>query len=125
MLAESKIMGFIPSTDLDVSNSFFEGKLGLALMKRDEFALEFVVGQATLRVTKVAEIVSASYTVLGWEVADIESVVKELMKHGVLFEKYDGFSQDIVGINTFPGGSKVAWFKDPDGNTLSITQPAN
>lgn len=122
MLTKSNIVGFIPSTNLDESKSFFEDKLGLDLITIDEFALEFNVGQIKLRITKVAEITPANYTLLGWEVDDIEATVKELDSKGIHFERYENMPQNDLSICTFPGGSKVAWFKDPEGNTLSITQ---
>ena len=75
-----------------------------------------------LRVQKVHELRPARHTVLGWRVPDIRSRIKELTKKGVRFERYDGLGQDESGVWTTPSGAKVAWFKDPDGNTLSITQ---
>jgi len=122
MLTKSNIVGFIPSTNLDKSKSFFEDKLGLDLKNIDEFALEFDVNQIKLRITTVAEFTPANYTVLGWEVDDIEATVKELVAKGIHFERHENMPQDDLSICTFPGGSKVAWFKDPEGNTLSITQ---
>lgn len=75
-----------------------------------------------LRVTAVSEVSRASYTVLGWRVTDIEATVQDLTAKGVAFKTYDGMDQDETGIWTTPGGDKVAWFADPDGNTLSLTQ---
>jgi len=121
-LAESKIIAFIPSTNLGNAKIFFEAKLGLTLSNSDEIALEFSINEAKLRVILVTELTPASYTIFGWEVIDIEVTVKELMSHKIEFEKYYGFSQSDLGVCTFPGGSKVAWFKDLDGNILSITQ---
>jgi hypothetical protein len=79
---------------------------------------------ATLRLSKVETIVPAPYTVLGWQVADIRAEHGLLTARGVTFERYAGLLQDSSGICTFPGGAQVAWFKDPDGNVLSLTQPA-
>jgi hypothetical protein len=73
-------------------------------------------------VQKVRELHPAKHTVLGWEVADIHAKTRELTSRGVRFERYDGLAQDESGIWTTPSGAKVAWFKDPDGNTLSLTQ---
>ena len=75
-----------------------------------------------LRVTAVHQVVPAGYTVLGWRVADIEAVVRDLSARGVAFSRFDGMDQDDNGIWTSPGGAKVAWFTDPDGNLLSLTQ---
>ncbi len=122
MLSKSNIVGFIPSTDLAKSKLFFEEKLGLYLKVFDEYALEFDVNQKKLRITKVPEFTPANYTILGWEVDDIEATVKELMAKGIQFERYENMPQNDLSICTFPSGSKVVWFKDPDGNTLSITQ---
>lgn len=122
ILSKSKIIAFVPSTNLSNSKLFFKDKLGLSLESFDAIALEFKIDQAILRVTKVTELTPACYTIFGWEVNNIESTANELIKQGIKFEKFDSFSQSELGICTFPGGSKVAWFKDPDGNTLSITQ---
>ncbi len=121
-LAKSKIISFIPSTNLEVSETFYSEKLSLVLVKSDEYALEYKVNETILRIAKTSEIVKASYTVLGWEVSDILSTVKKLNTKGVKFLYYDGMSQDINGICSFPNGGKVAWFNDPDENILSITQ---
>ena len=124
-LAHSKIIGFIPSANLDVSASFYTNKLGLELVGSDDYALEYLVNNAILRITKVADLINANYTVLGWEVKDIMSAVEELRDNGVEFVFYEGMSQNENGICSFPNGGKVAWFKDPDDNTLSIRQRQN
>lgn len=121
-LSHAKVVGFVPSTNLDASKAFYQSKLGLTLVTADDFALGFEVTQTRLRITKVPELTPAGYTVFGWEVGDIESTAKELVAKGIQFVHYEGFPQDELQICAFPGGSKVAWFKDPDGNTLSITQ---
>ena len=123
-LANSTIAGFIPTTDLDRAHLFFSEKLGLNLSEKTEYALEYTVKGAKLRVTLVAKNVCADHTVFGWEVTDIESVMAGLITRGVRFEMYAGMPQDERGVCTFPGGGKVAWFKDPDGNTLSLTRSA-
>lgn len=121
-LSQWKLIGFLPSKDLGVSRAFYQDKLGLRLNKADDFALEFEISGTRLRISKVAEFDPADYTVLGWEVDNIESTVNSLMSKGIQFERYDGMPQNELAICVFPGGSKVAWFKDPDRNTLSITQ---
>ena len=121
-MQNSNIIGFIPSANLDVAASFYTGLLGLEMVNRDEYALEYVINQTKLRIAKVGQVSKANYTILGWEVNDIHSLVKELNSKGVEFIFYEGMPQDDIGICTFPGGSKVAWFKDPDENILSLTQ---
>ena len=123
-LANSTIAGFIPTTDLDRAHLFFGEMLGLNLLQKNEYALEYAVKGAKLRVTLVAKNVAADHTVFGWEVTDIESVMADLTNSGVRFKTYQGMRQDERGVCTFPGGGKVAWFNDPDGNTLSLTQHA-
>ncbi len=121
-LAESKIVGFIPCTDLNTAQVFFSETLGLNLSHADDYALEYTLQDARLRVTKVSVLPAAQHTTFGWEVTDINATIKLLTAKGLRFEVFEGMSQSELGICTFPGGSKVAWFKDPDGNTLSITQ---
>jgi catechol 2,3-dioxygenase-like lactoylglutathione lyase family enzyme len=123
MLESAKLVAFVPSSELDRSLEFYGGKLGLELGSRDDFACEFDAGGGTrLRVTAVKQVLGAPYTVLGWRVEDIEAMVAELSARGVLFEFYDGLEQDANGIWTSPSGTRVAWFKDPDENTLSLSQ---
>jgi hypothetical protein len=75
-----------------------------------------------LRVTRVEELTPSPHTVLGWDVGDVPAAVKQLAAKGVTFEHYEGFGQDADGIWSAPDGTKVAWFKDPDGNLLSVSQ---
>jgi hypothetical protein len=77
-----------------------------------------------LRITAVDPVVAAPYTILGWQVSNIDSMVDDLAGRGVTFLLYENMGQDDRGVWTAPGGAKVAWFRDPDGNTLSLTQPA-
>ena len=87
------------------------------------FALVFDLDGVMLRVTTVKELTPAAYTVLGWRTGDISATVRALQQSGVVFERYPGMAQDELGIWTVPGGAaRVAWFKDPDGNTLSVSQ---
>ena len=121
-LSKSKIIGFVPSVNLDAAASFYTDKLGLELVRSDEYALEYVLNETTLRITKVSEVARASYTTLGWEVDDIYLTVKGLNKKGIELIFYDGMPQDTNGVCSFPNGGKVAWFKDTDENILSIAQ---
>lgn len=118
MLDSAELMAFVASTDLDRSLEFYGNTLGLELQSRDQFACQF----AGLRVTLVEEPARAPYTVLGWRVDDIEARVEQLASRGVRFERYGQLEQDELRIWTSPGGGRIAWFKDPDGNTLSLAQ---
>jgi hypothetical protein len=86
------------------------------------FALVYDAHGTMLRVTIVKQVQPAGYTVLGWKVPDIVAAANGLTAAGIVFERYPGTQQDELGIWTSPAGGKVAWFKDPDGNTLSISQ---
>jgi catechol 2,3-dioxygenase-like lactoylglutathione lyase family enzyme len=118
------LLAFLPSTDLDRSRAFFVDVVGLELESQDGFACRFRSGNTRLRVTLVKELEPHPFTVLGWSVPDIESAVRELEGRGASFERFDFADQDELGIWTAPGGTRVAWFKDPDGNTLSLSQGA-
>ncbi len=119
---KSKIISFVATQNPASALKFYAITLGLKLVSDDPFAIVFDVNGTMLRVQKVQELLPARHTVLGWEVADIYARNKELTKRGVRFERYDGLPQDESGVWTTPSGSKVAWFKDPDGNMLSLTQ---
>ena len=121
-LSSFNIIGFIPSTNLDASNRFYSELLGLKQIHIDEYAIEYEIKQAKLRVAKVNRALKANHTIFGWEVTDINTVVEDLKLRGVPFVFYDGMPQNENGIVIFPNGGKVAWFKDPDENVLSITQ---
>ena len=96
--------------------------LGLRFVKDDGFALVFDANGIMVRAAKMKEVAPAQGTVLGWQVTNIEEMARELKGEGVVFERFGFFKQDELGIWTAPGGDKVAWFKDPDGNMLSISQ---
>jgi predicted enzyme related to lactoylglutathione lyase len=121
-LGDAAVMAFVATTDFARAKAFYAGILQLKLAAEDPFALIFDAHGTMLRVSRVPDIVIAPYTVLGWQVPDIVAVLRDLCGRGVVFERYEGFGQDEEGICTFPGGTRVAWFKDPDGNTLSLTQ---
>jgi len=122
MFGSQKLMAFVAVRDLGRARNFYRDSLGLGLVGQDEFALVFDAGGTMLRVVRVEEPVSAQYTVLGWEVKDIIEAAESLRKAKVSLERYPGIEQDQLGIWKSPSGARVAWFKDPDGNTLSITQ---
>ena len=122
MLASAPGVAFLASTDLQRSRAFFEDRLGLGVAAVTEYACVLRAGSTTLRVTLVEHLDPQPFTVFGWQVADIRSTVHDLTAGGIDLVRYDGLDQDEAGIWTTPGGDQVAWFTDPDGNVLSLTQ---
>lgn len=122
MLNTSPIIAFAAITDVTRARRFYEETLGLAFVADEPPALVFDANGTMLRLAKLPAVNAAPYTVLGWQVADIRAARDRLAANGVVFEQYPELPQDERGICTFPGGSRVAWFKDPDGNLLSLTQ---
>ena len=122
MLESSDLVAFVATTDLRRARVFYEQKLGLRVLEHNDFACVVDANGTMLRVTQVPEVARAGYTVLGWRVRDIAASVRDLAGRGVTFLRYDGMSQDQDGIWTAPSGARVAWFADPDENTLSLTQ---
>ncbi|HEY2641920.1 MAG TPA: VOC family protein [Streptosporangiaceae bacterium] len=122
MLESSHIVAFAAATDLQRARAFYEQVLGLHVAEQDDFACVLDANGTMLRITAVTEFRQAGYAVLGWRVTDIAATVRELAARGVVFLRYDGMDQDSDGVWTTPGGEKVAWFPDPDGNILSLTQ---
>lgn len=121
MLGSTDIVAFVAITDGEKARAFYEGVLGLRFVKDDGFALVFEANRIMLRAAKMKEFKPTQYTVLGWQVSQIEDAVRSLTNRGVKFEIFEFFKQDELGIWTAPTGDKVAWFKDPDGNVLSIS----
>jgi catechol 2,3-dioxygenase-like lactoylglutathione lyase family enzyme len=123
-LAKNSPVGFIPTTKPEAARAFFEKTLGLRFESADQFAIVFRVGPANmmLRVTIAPEFMPFPFTVFGWQVHDIVASVTELAGKGVEFTRYGFMEQDERGIWSGPGGTKVAWFRDPDGNTLSLSE---
>jgi catechol 2,3-dioxygenase-like lactoylglutathione lyase family enzyme len=121
MLGSIDIVAFVPTKDTEKARAFYEGVLGLCFVKDDGFAMVLDANGIMVRVAK-AQFTPAPFTILGWQVADIEKMVRVLQVKGVQFERFGFFEQDALGIWTAPGGDKVAWFKDPDGNVLSVSQ---
>ena len=113
---------FAATTNSKQSRKFYEEVVGLELVADDPFALVFRVGQLQLRIQKVAHKPKIPYTVLGWAVTDIQNTVQHLSKAGAEFMRYDGLNQDADDIWLAPSGARVAWFRDPDDNTLSLTE---
>jgi predicted enzyme related to lactoylglutathione lyase len=122
MLDAADLIAFAATTDLDRARVFYEQVLGLPVTEQTDLACVFNANGTMLRVTAVPEVARAGYTVLGWRVADITAAARELSARGVTFLRFDGMEQDADGVWTSPGGGRIAWFADPDGNTLSLTQ---
>ena len=122
MLADKKLKAFVATVKPAEAKEFYQNTLGLALLSKDNYALEFNANGTLLRVTIVPEFTPYPFTVLGWNVEDISSLIKSLNDKGVICEKYEFLQQDSLGIWVSPSGAKVAWFKDPDGNVLSLTE---
>ena len=124
MLETADAVAFLPSRDLDRSERFFRDVVGLTLLSRSPYASVFRTGPTSLRVTKVDDFEPQPFTVLGWVVTDLRSEAAFLRNHGVEFLRYDGMGQDDDDVWTTPGGDLIAWFHDPDGNVLSLTELA-
>ena len=122
VLTEASAITFVATARPGEARAFYEGVLGLTFIEDSPFALVFDLHGTMLRIQKVPQVVPTTYTALGWQVADIRTTVKELTEAGVTFGRYEGMPQDELGVWATPDGSAVAWFKDPDGNTLSLAQ---
>jgi catechol 2,3-dioxygenase-like lactoylglutathione lyase family enzyme len=122
MLRKSAPIAFVATAKPDEARAFYERTLGLDFVADEPFALVFDLGSIMLRIQKVDTLTPPPQTSLGWEVADIGAAVTMLAERGVAFEHFDFLPQDERGIWTTPSGARIAWFKDPDGNTLSLTQ---
>jgi catechol 2,3-dioxygenase-like lactoylglutathione lyase family enzyme len=122
MLASGKLVGFIPKRDYNKARAFYQGKLGCEFISLDQYALVVSIGGHRIRIAKVPDFTPLQGTILGWEVENIAAVVAWLEQKGVVLEKYPFVQDRELGIWTAPTGDKVAWFKDPDGNILSVSQ---
>ncbi|HTX17457.1 MAG TPA: VOC family protein [Bacteroidota bacterium] len=122
MLKHFRPIAFVATADPSSSREFYERILGLEFISGDQFALVFDLDGTPLRIQVVEKVNPHPYTALGWNVSDIRKEVVELTGRGIQFERYEGMNQDRDGIWRSPSGAQVAWFKDPDGNILSITQ---
>jgi len=123
MLGSTNLIAFVPTRDAGKARAFYEGVLGLKFVADDGFAMVLDANGIMIRVAKVGKDFSpAPFTILGWQVSGIEKVVAGLQAKGVQFERYGFLKQDDVGVWTAPTGDKVAWFKDPDGNVLSVSE---
>ena len=122
MLSNKELKAFVPTVKPAEAKTFYRDILGLKLLSEDNYALEFDANGTLLRVIIVPELKPHAFTVLGWNVEDISSTIKSLNRKEIFCENYEFLQQDSLGIWTSPNGSKVAWFKDPDGNILSLTE---
>jgi catechol 2,3-dioxygenase-like lactoylglutathione lyase family enzyme len=121
VLAESPFIGFIPVRDVSAARVFYERTLGLPVIDDTPFALVVQANGTTLRITPVSEFAPQPFTIAGWQVEDIAASARELTDLGVRFLRFEGLEQDDLGIWIAPSGDRVAWFSDPDNNTLSLT----
>lgn len=122
MLAKSKIKGFVPTKDLKRAKLFYLEVLGLKFESEDPYALEVWGGENRIRIVPTQNFEPMPSTILGWDVPDIDRVAIGLRERGVAFEIYPFLKQNDLGVWDSPQGTRVAWFKDPDGNVLAISQ---
>ncbi len=122
MLTTANLRAFVATSDAAKAREFYEKTLGLTFVSDEPYALVFDANGTMLRIQKVKDVAPIPYTALGWQVDDISATITDLTKNGVVFERFPGIPFDELGICTFPNGDKVAWFKDPDGNLLSLDQ---
>jgi catechol 2,3-dioxygenase-like lactoylglutathione lyase family enzyme len=122
VLESADLVAFVATRDLEAADAFYGTTLRLPLLDANGFARVYDVNGVQLRVTLVESLANAPYTVLGWRVVDIVQTIAELHAAGVRFKRYAGMDQDENGVWVAPGGARVAWFSDPDGNTLSLQQ---
>jgi catechol 2,3-dioxygenase-like lactoylglutathione lyase family enzyme len=121
MFGSTNIVAFVPTKDAEKARAFYVDVLGLRFIKDDGFAMVLDANGIMVRVAR-AQFTPAQFTILGWQVKNIEKVAAELQEKGVHFERFGFLEQDALGIWTAPTGDKVAWFRDPDGNVLSVSQ---
>jgi catechol 2,3-dioxygenase-like lactoylglutathione lyase family enzyme len=122
VLTNAPLVAFIATTDLARANTFYGDMLGLTAVETSPFASVYDANGTTLRISLVAEMAPAPYTVLGWNVGGLDDLMASLTQHGVTFERFPEMEQDSRGVWTAPSGARIAWFTDPDGNVLSLTE---
>ena len=124
MLTKARFVAFAVTAKPEEAKAFYGTVLGLPLIEETDFALVFDAHGSPLRLQKLDAAPEPVATTIGWEVADLAALARDLARRGVAFERFKGIEQDIDGVWTTPDGSRVAWFRDPDGNRISLTQPA-
>jgi catechol 2,3-dioxygenase-like lactoylglutathione lyase family enzyme len=122
MLADTPLVAFVPSVDLERSHAFYGDLLGLRRVEASPYANAYDAHGTALRITRVEQLEPAGFTILGWQVDDIASMIAALRAHGVQPLRHPGMEQDEDGVWSAPSGARVAWFSDPDANTLSLSQ---
>jgi catechol 2,3-dioxygenase-like lactoylglutathione lyase family enzyme len=120
MIEAKTLKAFVPTVDAARAKAFYMDVIGLKLVSEDDFGIELESNGAALRIAKVQEFTPHPFTSLGWVVEDVATEIVKLTEKGVIFERFGYFEQDDLGIWVAPGGTEVAWFKDPDGNLLSL-----
>ena len=122
MLAQCDVIGFVPTKNAAQARNFYEQTLGLRFLSDDLFAIVMEANGTMIRIVQVKDYTPFPFTILGWKVENIEDEVRTLIDRGISFHRYNWLEQSESGIWTAPGGAKVAWFHDPDGNVLSLSQ---
>lgn len=122
MFSSGKLIAFIASAQPERAKQFYSQTLGFRLVSDDQFAVVFNCAGTQLRIQKVETLRPQSFTALGFQVPSIRKSVAGLAKQGIVFERYDFLEQDELGVWQAPSGARIAWFKDPDGNLLSLTE---
>jgi catechol 2,3-dioxygenase-like lactoylglutathione lyase family enzyme len=122
VLGSADLVAFVATRDLEAAGAFYGSILRLPLLEVNGFARVYDANGTQLRVTLVESLAEAPYTVLGWRVKEIAQTIADLQAAGVRFKRYPGMDQDADGVWIAPDGTRVAWFSDPDGNTLSLQQ---
>ena len=122
MLGDFSLIAFLATTDAARARAFYEGVLGLSFVSDDDFAVVYDAQGIELRLQKVRELTPQPHTALGWSVAGIDQVARDIAARGGRFERFPPLEQDADGIWTSPSGARIAWLRDPDGNLLSLSE---
>lgn len=122
MLSGAPVISFIPTKNPARARAFYEGVLGLRFISADPFALVFDANGTSLRIVQVSQFEPFPFTILGWRVPRLKHTLAQFKERGILCERFRGMDQDDSGVWKSPSGAQVAWFKDPDGNLLSVSE---
>ena len=122
--SDQPLFTFVPVVDGDRARAFYETVLGLELIEDSPFAVVFRTPGGTLRLARTPEFQPQPFSLIGWAVSDLQAEMSDLAGRGIRFERFEGLPQDDAGVWTVPDGTRVCWFRDPDGNLLSLTQEA-
>jgi catechol 2,3-dioxygenase-like lactoylglutathione lyase family enzyme len=121
-LGDYNLTTFSQTIHPEKAKAFYRDVLGLTLVEDGPFAIIFRSGDTFVKIQKVKSFSPFPFTSLGWQVLDIRAAAQQLVAKGVVFQRFKGMNQDDIGIWPSPEGRQVCWFKDPDGNILSLTQ---